>query len=104
MPVQSATDGQRRSLMSRWMGKPKRKKVRAPTQNGDDYVIQQIPMPAMQRNKEGEVETCDHTDFEELKRQRQEKLKNKLVKCIRAIRNSKAEDDSKLVDQLIQSY
>lgn len=71
-------------------------------QDTDDYVIQEIPMPAIDKNPIGEERMSDFTDFEELKRQRMEKKKNKLVACLKAIRNNKESDDSKIVEELVR--
>lgn len=59
-------------------------------------------MPAIARNAEGEVQTSDCSDFEELKRQRKEKMRAKIIVCIRALRNCRAEDDGQIVDELMQ--
>lgn len=101
MSVKSVTDGKPARLWDKWLNKPRRRNIQVHPKNTDDYVIQEIPMPAIARSPAGEVQMSDPSDFEELKRQRTEKMKSKLIACIRAMRNKKEDDDSKIVDELI---
>lgn len=96
------TDGKNnKSLWDKWLNKPrKRNTMHAHPENTDDYVIHDIPMVPLSPTPAG-MQISDSTDFDELKKQRQEKIKNKLIACIRAIRNGKEGDDKKLADQLM---
>lgn len=60
-------------------------------------------MPAIARNAEGAVQMCDSSDFDELKKQRTEKMRNKIITCLRALRNNNTQEDVKLVDELLQN-
>lgn len=102
MSVKSVTDGIRPSFWDKWFNKPrKRRNIQVHPPNTSDHVIQEIPMPAIARSPVGEVQMADPSDFEELKKERMEKMKNKLIACIRAMRNNKEEEDDKIVEELI---
>lgn len=107
MAFKSTTDGKRTSNTNwnKWLSNKARKRnvKQVYPENTNDYVIQEIPMPPIPRSPTGATETSDSTDFDELKRQRMEKMKIKLVACLRAIRNKREDDDGKFAEELIGS-
>lgn len=104
MALQSTTDAKRDSRWNKLVSsKIKKRNVQVRPENTDDYVIQEMPLPVIIETPINSVDTSDSTDFEELKRQRNEKMKNKLIACIRAVRNKKLDDDSKFVDEIMKN-
>lgn len=101
MPSQSAIDGLERSLWSKWFNRPRRRNTER-SKKKDDYIVNEIPMSAVGRSAEGELKTCDSTDFEELKLRRRQKMKSKVLNCLQALRPALAKEDEKLVDVLFE--